>query len=147
MPDPGSRSASRVPVPLPTPPARGTCPRDNTRETRGDRHGSGIFKTGERALHGSIGRCSHGADDPALWTVPDRTKGDDITVDFGDAAGNLCGQCHQGRNLADRVAGGVVPVIDGPDVEVIEPAALRNEVGSVLHDALARYRDGDPVKR
>ena len=35
----------------------------------------------------------------------------------------------------------------GPDVEVIEPAALRNEVGSVLHDALARYRDDDPVKR
>lgn len=48
----------------------------------------------------------------------DYDTGEQITVDFGDMAGNLCARCHQGRSLTSRVAGGVVPVIDGPDVEI-----------------------------
>ena len=35
----------------------------------------------------------------------------------------------------------------GPDVEVLEPAELRDEVRSLLHDSLARYRNDHRVKR
>jgi formate-dependent nitrite reductase cytochrome c552 subunit len=55
---------------------------------------------------------------PVTLFNTDYETGNPITVDYGAAAGNLCAQCHQGRPLADRVAGGVLPVIGGADVEV-----------------------------
>ena len=56
--------------------------------------------------------------DPVALFNTDYETGSVITVDYGAAAGNLCAQCHQGRPLTDRVAGGILPVIDGPTVEV-----------------------------
>jgi formate-dependent nitrite reductase cytochrome c552 subunit len=55
---------------------------------------------------------------PVTLFNTDYATGNPITVDYGAAAGNLCAQCHQGRPLTDRVANGVLPVIDGADVEV-----------------------------
>jgi formate-dependent nitrite reductase cytochrome c552 subunit len=55
---------------------------------------------------------------PVTLFNTDYETGEPITVDFGAAAGNLCAQCHQGRPLTDRVADGVLPVINGQDVEV-----------------------------
>jgi hypothetical protein len=55
---------------------------------------------------------------PVTLFNTDYETGDPITVDFGAAAGNLCAQCHQGRPLTARVADGVLPVINGGDVEV-----------------------------
>ncbi len=71
-------------------------------------------------IHSTYTEADYGltATDPVMLFNADYTTGERPTVDYGAAAGNLCAQCHQGRPLVDRVADGILPVIDGADVEV-----------------------------